>query len=234
MIAFVRSLLFHLIFYPGSAIVASGIAIVGFFSPPSIRRGSNIWAAWFVWCARVLLGIRLAVRGRIPNESVIVASKHTSAYETILTLYLFHHPAVVMKAELRNIPIWGRISANHGSIFVARDKAGAALKSMIRQARARSAEGRPVFIFPEGTRVPYGSSPPLKAGLYGIYAGLGVPVVPVAHDAGRLWTKGFVKRPGTVTVCFQPEIPARLPREEMEARVHEAINRDPLTADTLP
>ena len=139
-----------------------------------------------------------------------------------------------MKAELRNIPIWGRISANHGSIFVARDKAGAALKSMIRQARARSAEGRPVFIFPEGTRVPYGSSPPLKAGLYGIYAGLGVPVVPVAHDAGRLWTKGFVKRPGTVTVCFQPEIPARLPREEMEARVHEAINRDPLTADTLP
>jgi 1-acyl-sn-glycerol-3-phosphate acyltransferase len=173
------------------------------------------------------------VRGRIPNESVIVASKHTSAYETILTLYLFHHPAVVMKAELRGIPIWGRLSARHGSIFVARDKAGAALKSMIRQARARSAEGRPVFIFPEGTRVPHGSSPPLKAGLYGVYAGLNVPIVPVAHDAGRLWTRGFVKRPGIVTLCFQPEIPPRLPREEMEARVHEAINRDPLTAEPL-
>ena len=233
MVAFLRSVLFHLIFYPGSAIVASGIAIAGAFSTPAIRSGSNIWARWFIWCADVFLGIRVVVRGRIPNESVIVASKHTSAYETILTLYLFHHPAVVMKAELRSIPIWGRISAKHGSIFVARDKAGAALKSMIRQARARSAEGRPVFIFPEGTRVPYGSSPPLKAGLYGIYAGLNVPVVPVAHDAGRLWTRGFVKRPGIVTLCFQPEIPPRLPREEKEARVHEAINRDPLTAEPL-
>ena len=63
----------------------------------------------------------------------------------------------------------------------------------------------------------------------------GAPIVPVAHNAGDLWARNaFVKRPGTVTVCFQPEIPARLPREEMEARVHEAINRDPLTAETLP
>ncbi len=79
----------------------SGIAIAGAFSTPAIRSGSNIWARWFIWCADVFLGIRVVVRGRVPNESVIVASKHTSAYETILTLYLFHHPAVVMKAELR-------------------------------------------------------------------------------------------------------------------------------------
>jgi 1-acyl-sn-glycerol-3-phosphate acyltransferase len=88
-----------------------------------------------------------------------------------------------------------------------------------------------VFIFPEGTRVPHGTAPPLKAGLYGIYGGLGVPVVPIAHDAGRVWTRRFVKRPGTVTLTFLPEIPAGLPRAEMEARVHAAINADPLTAE---
>ena len=227
----IRSIIFYIIFYPISALIAVLIMLSAPLSPDNTRRGAHIWAAWFVWCCRVCLGIKLAVRGRIPNESVIVASKHSSAYETLLTLYLFHHPAVVMKAELRKIPVWGWLAARHGSIFVARNKAGSALKSMIRQARARSAEGRPVFIFPEGTRVPVGQTPPLKAGLYGIYAGLHVPVVPVAHNAGLLWTKGFVKHAGTVTVSFLPEIAADLPREEMEALVHAAINLDPLTAE---
>jgi 1-acyl-sn-glycerol-3-phosphate acyltransferase len=78
-----------------------------------------------------------------------------------------------------------------------------------------------------------GTAPPLKAGLYGVYAGLKVPIVPITHNAGDYWTRSFVKRPGTVTVAFLPEIPPLLPREEMEAAVHAAINRDPLTAETL-
>ncbi|MGL6044691.1 MAG: lysophospholipid acyltransferase family protein, partial [Sandaracinobacteroides sp.] len=101
------------------------------------------------------------------------------------------------------------------------------------QAQARAAEGRPVFIFPEGTRVPVGEAPPLKAGLYGVYGGLKVPIVPIAHDAGDYWTRNFVKRPGTVTLAFLPEIPPLLPRAEMEARVHAAINSDPATVDVL-
>ncbi|TPE58600.1 1-acyl-sn-glycerol-3-phosphate acyltransferase [Sandaracinobacter neustonicus] len=229
--AFIRSILFHIIFYPISALIATSIMLAAPLSAEAVRRGAHIWAAWYVGCCRIILGIRLQVRGRIPNESVIAASKHTSAYETLLTLYLFHHPAVVMKAELRKIPVWGWVAARHGSIFVERNKAGSALKSMIRQARARSAEGRPVFIFPEGTRVPQGSAPPLKAGLFGIYSGLKVPIVPIAHDAGKLWTRSFVKHPGTITISFLPDIPANLPREEMEARVHAAINQDPLTAE---
>lgn len=230
----IRSIIFYIIFYPISALIAVLIMLSAPLSPDNTRRGAHIWAAWFVWSCRIFLGIKLNVRGRIPNESVIVASKHSSAYETLLTLYLFHHPGVVMKAELRKIPVWGWLAARHGSIFVERNRAGSALKSMIRQARARSAEGRPVFIFPEGTRVPVGQTPPLKAGLYGIYAGLHVPVVPVAHNAGLLWTKRFVKHAGTVTVSFLPDIAADLPREEMEAQVHAAINRDPLTAEVRP
>jgi 1-acyl-sn-glycerol-3-phosphate acyltransferase len=231
--AVLRTLLFNLVFLAGSLILVPAVAIVAPFSREQIRAGAHRWAAWFVWCARVFLGIRLVVRGRVPQEGVIIAAKHTSAYETILTLYLFHHPAVVMKAELRKIPVWGYVADRHGSIFVERGKAGAALKSMLRQSRARAAEGRPIFIFPEGTRVPQGSAPPLKAGLYGVYAGLGVPVVPVTHDAGLCWVRSFAKKPGTVTVTFLPEIPPRLPRDEMESLVHTAINQDPTTAETL-
>ena len=233
MIGVLRSLLFNIVFVGGSVPLILLIALLSPVWKEFVRRGSQMWAGWFVWCADVFLGIRLEVRGRIPQEGVIVASKHQSAYEAILTLYLFYHPGVVMKAELRKIPVWGYLADRHGSIFVERGRAGSALKNMLRQARARAAEGRPVFIFPEGTRVPVGEAPPLKAGLYGVYAGLKVPVVPVAHNAGLFWTKGFVKRPGTVTMSFLPEIPPGLPREELEARVHAAINLDPLTAEVL-
>lgn len=231
--ALLRSLLFNLVFLAGSLILVPAVALVAPFSREQIRAGAHRWAAWFVWCARVFLRIRLVVRGRIPQDGVIIAAKHTSAYETILTLYLFHHPAVVMKAELRKIPVWGYVADRHGSIFVERGKAGSALKSMLRQSRARAAEGRPIFIFPEGTRVPQGTAPPLKAGLYGVYAGLGVPVVPVTHNAALCWTRSFIKSPGTVTMSFLPEIPPRLPRAELEAAVHEAINQDPETAGAL-
>ncbi len=228
-----RAILFNIVFLLGSLLITSSIAIASPFSREMVRSGSHLWARWFVWCSRVFLGIRLQVRGRVPQEGVIIASKHTSLYETILTLYLFHHPAVVMKAELRKIPIWGFVAERHGSIFVERGKAGAALKAMLRQAKARAAEGRPVFIFPEGTRVPVGTAPPLKAGLYGVYGGLKVPIVPITHNAGEYWTRSGPKRPGTVTVAFLPEVPPGLPREEMEAEVHAAINRDPLTAEVL-
>lgn len=226
-----RSLSFNLFFIGGSVPLILMMALISPFSEELVRRGAQMWAGWFVWCADKLLGIRLEVRGRIPQEGVIVAAKHQSYYEAILTLYLFHHPGVIMKAELRKIPFWGYLAARHGSIFVERGKAGSALKSMLRQAKARAAAGRPVFIFPEGTRVPVGSAPPLKAGLFGLYAGLKVPVVPVTLNAGLCWTRGFSKTPGVVTVSFLPDIPAGLPREELEARVHAAINRDPLTAE---
>jgi 1-acyl-sn-glycerol-3-phosphate acyltransferase len=226
-----RAILFNLVFLLGSILITTSIALLSPLSREYVRAGSHLWARWFVWCSRVFLGIRLVVRGRVPQEGVIVASKHTSMYETILTLYLFHHPAVVMKAELRKIPVWGFVADRHGSIFVERGKAGAALKAMLRQAKARAAEGRPIFIFPEGTRVAHGTAPPLKAGLYGVYGGLKVPVVPVTHDAALCWTRGFVKRPGTVTVAFLPDVPAGLSREEMEAEVHAAINRDPVTSE---
>jgi 1-acyl-sn-glycerol-3-phosphate acyltransferase len=82
-----------------------------------------------------------------------------------------------------------------------------------------------VLIFPEGTRVAPGEQPPLQPGFAGLYKQLGLPVVPVALDSGRLWPRNsFVKRPGIVTVRFGEPIPPGLPRAEIEAKVHAAIN----------
>jgi len=78
-------------------------------------------------------------------------------------------------------------------------------------------------IFPEGTRVPHASSPPLQAGFAGLYKLLALPVVPVAVDTGPLYHRWW-KRPGTITYRFADQIPPGLPRDEVEARVHAAIS----------
>jgi 1-acyl-sn-glycerol-3-phosphate acyltransferase len=80
------------------------------------------------------------------------------------------------------------------------------------------------MIFPEGTRVPVGETPPLKSGFAALYRALGLPVVPVAMDAGRVWGRGFVHQPGIITFKVGATIPAGLSRDEVETRVHTAIN----------
>jgi 1-acyl-sn-glycerol-3-phosphate acyltransferase len=224
-----RSFLFAVVFMAVTVPMALFLALVAPFSTATVRRGAHLWSAWFVGCARILAGVRLVVRGSVPQGPGLVAFKHESAFETYLTLYLFRHPAVVMKQELLEIPFWGAIARRHGSIGLDRSRGPAAIKLLLREARARIAQGRPIIIFPEGTRVAPGARPPLKAGLSGLYAMLDVPVVPVALNSGPRWPRGLIKSPGTVTVAFLPPIPPGLPREELEARVHSGINSDPET-----
>jgi 1-acyl-sn-glycerol-3-phosphate acyltransferase len=96
---------------------------------------------------------------------------------------------------------------------------------MLTAARTAIAKGRPILIFPEGTRVLPGEEPPLQPGFTGLYKALGLPVVPIALNSALVWPRrGFVKRPGTVSMRVGETIPAGLPRSEVEARVHAAIN----------
>lgn len=224
MIAAIRSLLYAVFFYIGSAIIVVSGAIVGPLSRRALQWFSWLWSRWFRICARLFTGVRLKIEGNIPDGSVLFAIKHESAYETLLVLSLFDRPATVIKRELRKVPVWGWVAERHGAIFVDRDAGPAALRDMLKRGAAAKAENRPVVIFPEGTRVPHGTTPPLAAGFAGLYKMLRMPVVPVAIDSGRLWPKGLVKHPGTVTMRFGQPIPAGLPRDDIEARVHAAIN----------
>ena len=95
---------------------------------------------------------------------------------------------------------------------------------MIEAGRAATASGRAIVIYPEGTRVPHGTKPDLRPGFAGLYRALGLPVVPVAVDSGRLWPKGLLKRPGVVHFRVGETIPPGLKREEVERQVHAAIN----------
>jgi 1-acyl-sn-glycerol-3-phosphate acyltransferase len=221
----VRSLLYALVFYPGSVLyVLAGILVIP-LGRGAVRRVADAWAGFNRLCARFLLGIRTRVEGEVPSGPALVAVKHQSMFETLEIALLLDTPATVMKSELGRIPLWGTLTRVYGIIPVDRDGGGAALRRLLRAAGEAKAEGWPIVIFPEGTRVAPGERPPLEPGFAGLYRALGLPVVPVALDSGKVWPRrSFVKRPGTVTMRFGAPIPPGLPRKEAEARVHAAIN----------
>ena len=220
-----RSLLFTLVFYLGSVPIVTAAALSALFGQAVVIAAAKIWARYHYFCVRWLLGIRVIVEGAFPTGAGIIAIKHESMLETIEILRLIDRPAVVFKAELIRIPLWGWVARQHGVIPIAREAGAAALRAMLVAARAATAANRPIVIFPEGTRVAPGQRPELRAGFAGLYKSLGLAVTPVAIDSGRLWPRrSFVKHSGTVTIRIGEPIPPGLPRAEIEGRVHAAIN----------
>ena len=128
---------------------------------------------------------------------------------------------ILIKGILFKVPVFGQYLRKSGHIPAIKGQGQAAID----EALGRLADGGTIIIFPEGTRIPHGEQPALRPGFAGLYKMLGLPVIPVAQDSGQVWPKGFVKKPGTIRVHIGEVIPPGLPRPEIEARVHEAINK---------
>lgn len=222
---FLRSALFALIFYGWTAIAVLLSFPISLLGTRAIRGWAHGWCRAHRFLARWILGIRSEVQGVPPAGSALVAVKHQSMFETMEMVLLLDTPAVVLKRELADIPLWGWVVQRYGVIPVDRSGGAAALRRMMRAAEAAMAEGRPILIYPEGTRAPVGTAPPLQPGFAGLYRALGLSIVPVAVNSGRLWPpRRFVKRPGMVTFRFADPVPPGLNRGEMEAAVRGAIN----------
>jgi 1-acyl-sn-glycerol-3-phosphate acyltransferase len=220
-----RSLLFGIIFYIGSVPFVLGAFVGTYTSVKFLRSSVRGWSVYHHLTARWILGIKTKVDGQLTQGSVLYAIKHESMFETIDMPRMFVLPAVVTKRELFDIPFWGTAAKAFGMIPVDREAGASGLRAMITLARQIQAENRPIVIFPEGTRVPHGECPPLQSGFAGLYKLLALPVVPIAVNSGKLTPKG---KPwwhsGTLTYKVGETIPPGLPREEVEARVHAAIN----------
>lgn len=218
-----RNGLFYLVFYTGSlfVVLASLAALLG--SRDSFRRAVDRWSLWHRWCARHFLGITVRVEGQLPPGPVFVAMKHQSFFEAIDIPQVVPFPGIFAKAELLRIPLWGKVADQYGLVEVQREQGAKALRHMMAAAKTIIAEDRSLFIFPEGTRVVQGAQPPLQAGFAGIYKLLRLPVVAIAVETGPLYQR-WIKQPGVITYRISEPIPPGLPRAEVEARVHAAIN----------
>jgi len=132
-----------------------------------------------------------------------VMSKHSSTWET-LALHMFFPPlAFVAKKELLSLPFFGWAFALASPITIDRKAGTDAMQQIVTQGRERFRQGFWFVVYPEGTRIKAGTRAKYKTGGARLAITLGVPIVPVAHNAGYLWPKGvFGKRPGTVTISF--------------------------------
>jgi 1-acyl-sn-glycerol-3-phosphate acyltransferase len=222
----IRSLTYFVVFYIVTALylVLGSWLLIG--PRPWAMKGLEIHGRTCVWLLRLICGTKLEVRGHenLPRSGCLVISKHQSAWDTFGLISLFHDPAIVLKDELKWIPFYGWFCVKFEHILVKREKASAALKSMIRDARQRISIGREVIIFPEGTRTIPGAPPDYKPGYVALYEALGVVTVPLALNSGLFWPRRSLWRyPGTIVVEFLPALPPGLPRAEFRRTIETAI-----------
>ena len=222
--AVLRSLLYAAIFYPATVLwVLAGVVASAFGRKPTLKVVLS-WVDFHHWLAENILGIRSSLEGVLPQGAYLFAVKHESMYETLEMVRLTRLPVIVMKKELADIPLFGFLTKQYGVIPVERSAGATALRAMVAAGKDAVTSGRSVIIYPEGTRVPAGETPPLRPGFAGLYRALGLPVVPVAVNSGRLWGRGLVHHSGTITFKVGETIPPGLKRDEAETRVHAAIN----------
>lgn len=225
MLAAIRSIIFIPIFYGGSTPIIILSFLVALFSESGTHFMARVWSGYHYLCARLILGIRAEIKGKIRNEPLLYVFKHESMFETIDLLRIFEKPVVIAKKELLVIPLWGWIARRHGLLGIDRDGGGAAMRQIIKQAKKAVAEGRPIVIFAEGSRAHHGERPELQTGFAGIYKLMGLPLVPVALDSGLVAPRDtFVQKSGVITYAVQDEIEPGLERSDINSRVHTAIN----------
>ena len=209
MIALIRSTLFlllaTLITAPAGLLVTLSVVLPMRFRFATIA----IWRAGFMALCAHVLGLRYQVIGHknIPAVPSVILSKHQSAWETVGLQAIFPPLVFVLKRSLLLIPFLGWAFAAVKMISIDRAAGKNALKQVERQGRERLNAGYWVIIFPEGTRIPPGQSRRFKTGGAHLAVSAGVPVVPVAHNAGEFWAKNaFIKKPGLITVSIGPAI----------------------------
>ena len=227
-----RSILFNVLFYLGTAIVC--IAALPLLLGPRRYNAyfGHYWARSAMWLAGWTAGLRYEVRGRehLPAGPAIIALKHQSAWDTLAAAGLFDDPAIIVKRELLAIPFYGWYLRRAGMIGIDRDVGAAAMRRMLVEARAAVARGRSILIFPEGTRTPVGANAPYHPGVGALVRDLKIPLVPVALNSGLFWgRRHFLKRPGRIVVEILPPIVGEIDRrrvtDELRSRIEAATGR---------
>jgi 1-acyl-sn-glycerol-3-phosphate acyltransferase len=222
-----RSLLFMVLFYLWSTLVAVGCSIVVL---PGPRRWTTemmrVWAKGIILLLRVVCDIRVEVRGseHMPAGSALLAPKHQCMFDVFAQFAFLPDGCFVMKKELMWIPFFSWYAIKAKMIVVDREGHATALRKLVRDSQERFADARQVIIAPEGTRVTPGAAPDYKPGIAALYREIDVPVHPVATNAGVHWPKhGFMRKPGTIVFEYLEPIQPGLKRAEFMRTLQERL-----------
>ena len=228
----IRSALFNILFIGWTIFLLSTLWLLMPIPKQNFRKAVALWPHGSFPLMRYLLGLTFEQRGleNIPNEPVIYASKHQSAWDTMY--FLWHHKdnAYVMKGELNRIPFWKWYMDKCQHVVVDRRGGTSAMREMISNTKSILADKRSVIIFPEGTRVALGETRRYHPGIAALYSQTKATVIPVALNSGYFWgRRHFIKKPGVLTIQFLPPVPKNMERKafmkELEIRIESATQK---------
>ncbi|WP_428485086.1 lysophospholipid acyltransferase family protein [Rhodopila sp.] len=223
-----RSALFNLWFFTVTFFITLLAALTRMIAPRHVLSVAMVWARIMVVAVRIICGIRLEVSGlqHIPPGAALIASRHQSAFDTLVWLTLLPRCCYVVKRELLRIPLFGPLMISAGMIAVDRSAGGSAVRALLRQGENAVREQRQIVIFPEGTRAAPGNIGELQPGIAALAARTGLPVIPVATDSGRCWgRRAFRKRPGVIRIMVGPPISAASGRVELMRSLRSSMGR---------
>jgi len=214
MLQWIRSLLYTTLLFLTT--MAFGVVVlVSALLPLSIEQRYVIprtWGRFECWLASVICGIGYVVEGQqnLPDEPFVSLWKHSTAWETMAQMFVVPTASWLLKREVLWIPIVGWAVSTYKPIAINRRAGHSAVNQVVKQGRERLAAGMGAVVYPAGTRMAPG-----QTRRYGISGALlaveaGVPVVPIAHNAGYFWRRrSLLKRPGTIYVVIGPPIDTR-------------------------
>lgn len=230
MTTFLRQIFFNIAFYGYTVLTCILYTPLLWLPRPYFLKLLQFYFETVHQIEKVVLGLDFVVRGaeNIPKEGpFLVGAKHHSAYETMKLHLLFKDPAIIMKKELMQIPLWGWHAQKARMIGIDRSSREVALTSLVDGAKRIQSEGRPLVIFPQGTRVAIDESVskrPYKGGIARMYEATNQVVLPLAMNSGLYWKRNaFFKKPGTVIFEIFPPIPAGLSPNDMMRQLQDTV-----------
>ena len=228
-----KNLLFSIIFFSG-IIFISIIFLPALILPQSfVLTGGKLMGYWTSFCLKFFLGTKIIIKGReniLNNEKFFIAVSHQSMFETFYLQTIFNSPVFILKKELILIPIFGWYLKKIGSITIKRNKITKDNLSFIDDIKkVINNTGRPLIIFPQGTRVKPEERPPFKKGAVRIYEELKISCQPIAINSGYVWPKEGTKNSHrTITVSILTPINSGMEKENflknLESKIYSELN----------
>jgi 1-acyl-sn-glycerol-3-phosphate acyltransferase len=229
-----RNLLFSVIFFSG-IIIISFIFLPTLILPQSfVLAGGKLMGYWTSFCLETILSVKIKVLGKeniVQNENFFIAASHQSMFETFYLQTIFNSPVFILKKELILIPIFGWYLKKIGSISIKRNKVTKDNLSFFDDIKKTIKKtGRPLIIFPQGTRVKPEERPPFKKGVSRIYNELRITCQPIAINSGYVWPKKGPK--GTnkkIIISILPSIKYGMEKKlfvnDLEKKIYNELDR---------
>ena len=167
----VRTIIFYLLLSIWTIFL--GILFLPFLLLPSnlLKIPAKVWIKGIFILLEFICGITHELRGKenIPNDPVIIVSKHQSAFETFALFYYLNKSFFIHKVQLFYIPIFGQYLWKSNMVSIDRTGKSKTIRKMLLEVTRRFDDGSSIIIFPEGTRKKPGDVPDYKTGFIGIY-----------------------------------------------------------------